>query len=101
MQRKGDSIKPYIKDDSGKEGWRIIGDPTEGALVVAAAKGGYTHDEANAMCPRVQEIPFDSERKRMSTLLDKLAGFTVYPSETNFVLVHYAKAKELNGAVID
>ena len=29
-------------------------------------------------------------------LLDKLAGFTVYPSETNFVLVHYAKAKALN-----
>ena len=44
--------------------------------------------------PRIQMMI--AERKRMSTLLDKLAGFTVYPSETNFVLVHYAKAKELN-----
>ncbi len=52
----------------GRAGWRITGDPTEGALVVAAAKGGYARDEANAAWPRVQEIPFDSERKRMSTL---------------------------------
>jgi Ca2+-transporting ATPase len=52
----------------GRPVWQITGDPTEGALVVAAAKAGYTRDEANAACPRVQEIPFDSERKRMSTL---------------------------------
>jgi Ca2+-transporting ATPase len=54
--------------DSGKEGWRIIGDPTEGALVVAGAKAGYLGAELQKTLPRVQEIPFDSERKRMSTL---------------------------------
>ena len=54
--------------DAGSPVWQIIGDPTEGALVVAAAKGGYRHDEMERALPRIQEIPFDSERKRMSTI---------------------------------
>ena len=54
--------------ESGKEAWRIIGDPTEGALVVASAKAGYRGEDLHKTLPRVQEIPFDSERKRMSTL---------------------------------
>ncbi|HET9020738.1 MAG TPA: cation-translocating P-type ATPase [Ornithinibacter sp.] len=49
-------------------GWRITGDPTEGALIVAAAKAGLDKDELNAVAPRVQEIPFTSESKRMTTL---------------------------------
>ena len=55
-------------DDSGKAFWQIIGDPTEGAMVVAAAKAGYRRDELAQALPRVQEIPFDSERKCMSTV---------------------------------
>jgi len=45
------------------EGWRIIGDPTEGALLVAAKKAGISEHY-----PRVTELPFDSERKLMTTL---------------------------------
>ncbi|NDJ34647.1 MAG: calcium-translocating P-type ATPase, SERCA-type [Chloroflexi bacterium] len=48
--------------------WRIIGDPTEGALVVAAAKAGLDLRELNETYNRVDEVPFDSARKRMSTL---------------------------------
>jgi P-type Ca2+ transporter type 2C len=48
--------------------WRIDGDPTEGALVVAARKVGLTAAELNAEAPRVGEIPFSSERRRMTTL---------------------------------
>ena len=48
--------------------WRIDGDPTEGALVVAASKVGFTAAELNAQEPRVGEIPFSSERRRMTTL---------------------------------
>jgi P-type Ca2+ transporter type 2C len=48
--------------------WRIEGDPTEGALVVAARKVGVDADRLNAEEPRVGEIPFSSERRRMTTL---------------------------------
>ncbi len=54
--------------DTGGHAWCIIGDPTEGAMIVAAAKGGYLQDEFARQLPRVQEIPFDSERKRMTTI---------------------------------
>lgn len=47
--------------------WTIQGDPTEGALLVAAQKIGLTSDDRDARFVRVGEIPFSSERKLMST----------------------------------
>jgi Ca2+-transporting ATPase len=48
--------------------WVIKGDPTEGAFVVAAAKAGLHQKELRLENPRVEEIPFSSERKRMTTI---------------------------------
>jgi Ca2+-transporting ATPase len=53
---------------NGASGFRMIGDPTEGALVVAAAKADIWRDQIETCYPRVNEIPFDSTRKRMSTI---------------------------------
>ena len=53
--------------EEGGRGFRIAGDPTEGALVVAAAKANITRQELEGIFPRENEIPFDSVRKRMST----------------------------------
>jgi len=47
---------------------KIIGDPTEGSLIVAAAKAGFEHDDLVEKFERVDEYPFSSERKRMSTV---------------------------------
>ncbi|MEO0081946.1 MAG: cation-translocating P-type ATPase [candidate division WOR-3 bacterium] len=47
---------------------RAIGDPTEGALVVAAARFGLNKPELEAILPRVAEVPFTAERKRMTTV---------------------------------
>jgi Ca2+-transporting ATPase len=47
---------------------RAIGDPTEGALVVAAARFGLLKNRLDAAFPRIGEVPFDSERKRMTTV---------------------------------
>jgi len=47
--------------------WTILGDPTEAALLVAARKGGITA-AAEQQMPRLRELPFDSRRKRMSTI---------------------------------
>jgi Ca2+-transporting ATPase len=48
--------------------YRIVGDPTEGALLVAAAKAGAAPVEVQQAYPRENEVPFDSERKRMITI---------------------------------
>ena len=53
-------------DDKGD--WGVIGDPTEGALLALAAKAGAHKATVNEQYPRRDEIPFDSERKRMVTL---------------------------------
>ena len=48
--------------------WRILGDPTEGALLTMAAKGGVWQRESEEQFQFVDEIPFDSGRKRMSVI---------------------------------
>jgi Ca2+-transporting ATPase len=47
---------------------RVVGDPTEAALIVAAEKAGALHEDLNEAYPRENEVPFDSERKRMITI---------------------------------
>ena len=78
-------------ESKGERLWRIIGDPTEGAMVVAATKSGFAKNETERLFPRIQEIPFDSERKRMTTVHSRgkagafsVADFT-YPETTAFV----------------
>jgi Ca2+-transporting ATPase len=55
-------------EEKGAKAWRMVGDPTEGAMIVAAAKAGLRRGEMEKVLPRMQEIPFDSERKRMTTI---------------------------------
>ena len=52
--------------------FRALGDPTEGALVIAAAQFGLIKPDLEDAFPRVGEIPFESERKRMTTVHDTL-----------------------------
>ncbi|MEX2287558.1 MAG: cation-translocating P-type ATPase [Planctomycetaceae bacterium] len=58
----------HIVHDEADSRWHVKGDPTEGALVVAAAKSGMKKADLDAQFPRVNEIPFASETKRMTTL---------------------------------
>ncbi|MBD3655103.1 MULTISPECIES: cation-translocating P-type ATPase [Marinobacter] len=55
-----------LQEDDGR--WTIQGDPTEGALIVAARKAGLADELLDARFARVGEVPFSSERKLMSTL---------------------------------
>ena len=56
--------------DEGEALWGIVGDPTEGALIVAGAKAGFEKVKMNEDFSRVGEIPFDSDRKMMTTFHD-------------------------------
>ena len=58
--------------------WLIKGDPTEGALVVTAAKAGLWQEELQIQFPRISEIPFSSETKRMTTTHQTSQGKTAY-----------------------
>jgi len=55
-------------DKLGRIMWRVVGDPTEGALIVAAKKAGIDVEDLHMRYPRVDEHPFSSERKRMTTV---------------------------------
>jgi P-type Ca2+ transporter type 2C len=65
-------------DNGSDDGWHIKGDPTEGALIVAGAKAGIFKAELDAAYPRLEEIPFSSETKRMTTLHQSVDGLTAY-----------------------
>ncbi len=72
-------------DSFGK--WEIKGDPTEGALVVAAAKSGLLKVDLDARFPRVDEIPFTAETKRMTTLHQTPDGVAAYTKGAPEVIV--------------
>jgi Ca2+-transporting ATPase len=58
----------HVVRDDMQDSWHVKGDPTEGAIIVAAAKAGMRKGDLDLEFPRVGEIPFTSETKRMTTL---------------------------------
>ncbi len=79
-----------------------IGDPTETAIVFAAHKNGFTKDELNENYPRLAELPFDSDRKLMSTVNEidgkkvVIVKGAVDMMESRCVGGDFKKAKEIN-----
>jgi Ca2+-transporting ATPase len=61
----------------GQEGWTIIGDATEGSLIVVAEKAEFKKTNISKSFPRLDEIPFESTRKRMSTIHNTPEATTV------------------------
>jgi len=65
--------------------WKILGDPTEGALLTLAGKGNLQKENIDRQMPRVEEIPFSSERKRMSVIV-KNESESLIENSGNFIL---------------
>ena len=72
-------------EENGQPTFRMVGDPTEGAMVVAAAKAGLWRENVTQHLPRVGEIPFDSERKRMTTIHQVSDQWSVLSGQSPFL----------------
>jgi Ca2+-transporting ATPase len=110
----GDSINPaddqhlssllkigVLCNNASYDGMAGIGDPTEVALIVVAAKSGMQKHEMEKLNPRRGEIPFSSERKRMTTIHDTPEGQQVaYMKGSPETVLHLCERIRQNGAEI-
>jgi Ca2+-transporting ATPase len=87
-------------DPPARLGWRILGDTTEGAIIVAAAKAGVDLAAASARAPRIGEFPFDSDRKLMTTVHRTPAGCVSYVKGSPQELLGRCRAVSWDGADI-
>ena len=88
-----------IESNNGR--WRCVGDPTEGALLVLARKGGVERLDLERRMPRLREFPFESARQRMSTVHHLPSGaFAVVSKGSPEAILPLCGALE-NGAELD
>lgn len=85
------------------DGYKVIGDPTEGSLITLAGKGNIVQHDINVEYPRIEEIPFDSDRKMMTTfhknyLPNKIVSFTKGAPD---VIIDRCNRISINGKVDD
>ncbi|MDH3499316.1 MAG: cation-translocating P-type ATPase [Acidimicrobiia bacterium] len=77
--------------------WAIAGDPTEGALLTLASKAGFAPERVRHEFPRIGEIPFDSDRKRMTTVHRSDVNDTVWFATKGALEVVLAAASSVLG----
>lgn len=88
-----------LKEEQGEI--MTLGDPTETALVDLALRAGINKDQLEAEQPRVDEVPFDSKRKLMTTVHGAENGYRVYTKGAVEELLNRADKILLDGRVID
>jgi Ca2+-transporting ATPase len=77
--------------------WKVKGDPTEGALVVTAAKADLWQEKLQSQFPRIHEIPFSSETKRMTTMHQTPQGKIAYSKGAPEVILNSCSHIYRNG----
>ena len=87
------------KDSDNKDKWIIVGDPTEGALVVSARKAGLEQEQEFETYKRIYEFPFSSDTKRMITINQNKdnKGITAYMKGATKVVLEKCSFIEIDG----
>jgi len=80
--------------------WHIKGDPTEGALMVLSEKGGIHKQEMEKRYNRIDEIPFSSERKMMTTINSTPDGLYAYSKGAPEVILNSCTYVYRNGSIV-
>ncbi|WP_313756681.1 calcium-transporting P-type ATPase, PMR1-type [Tissierella sp.] len=85
------------------DGYKVIGDPTEGALITLAGKGNINKQSINKEFPRIEEIPFDSDRKMMTTfhkdyIPSKIVSFTKGAPD---IIINRCTRISMDGKILD
>jgi Ca2+-transporting ATPase len=86
-----------VKDENGK--YTCIGDPTEGALTTLGSKCGLLREDVFAKYPRLAELPFDSDRKMMTTFHDIDGRFISYTKGAPDIMLARCKFYDDNGEI--
>ena len=88
-----------LNQDSQTSKWTVKGDPTEGALIVAAKKANIQKQTIDKEQPRINEIPFSSERKRMTTIHTKKDKQIAYMKGAPEMIMQRCNKILLNGKI--
>ncbi|MBI2020865.1 calcium-translocating P-type ATPase, PMCA-type [Candidatus Daviesbacteria bacterium] len=87
-------------DSPRGEAGKVVGDPTEAALIRGAYQNGINQNELITKYPRVQEIPFTSDRKMMTTILKNEGDYLITSKGATEVILSHCTKIEKNGQII-
>ncbi|WP_457558879.1 cation-translocating P-type ATPase [Candidatus Harpocratesius sp.] len=79
--------------------WNTFGDPTEGCLITSAWKAGFEHKKMIEQYPRIDEIPFDSTRKRMTTIHKYEGKNVAFVKGATEILLDYCDTIQIDGKI--
>lgn len=99
LLKAGSLCNDTILKNTGKE-WEIIGDPTEGAIIVAAQKINLDYEKLKDEYPRLDEIPFSSETKRMTTINKVGTAIESYSKGAVEMILDTCQFHLLNGEIV-
>ncbi|MFA6808028.1 MAG: calcium-translocating P-type ATPase, SERCA-type [Eubacteriales bacterium] len=101
LTRKGVKVAGIFRGKIKDSTWGIEGDPTEGALLVAAAKAGIWKENFERKEERIGEIPFDSDRKRMSVVYKSKEGEKAYVKGAPDIMLYLCKWELYKGEIVE
>ncbi|MGC7870402.1 calcium-transporting P-type ATPase, PMR1-type [Desulfosporosinus sp. SYSU MS00001] len=101
LTKKGAQVAGLFRSKANDAPWGIEGDPTEGAILVAAAKAGIWREVLERKEERIGELPFDSDRKRMSVVYKTKHGPRAYVKGAPDKIVQLCKQELTSEGVVE